>query len=153
MEQFLNSVTSLGWWISVFLVGIFINVLSAYLKPNLDKLLSTTSGWWRKKVEDKQNARTLLVHELSGNFEDQTFFAFEEIRAKFRMIVLMIFSISFLLSSIFFIQIASVFVFPIYLTLFASVITMLLAFSYERDSSKIQTILRESRLYKGDDKK
>jgi hypothetical protein len=51
MEEFIKSASSLYWWLSVVIVGIAINVFSAYIKQKLDRYLSSTSNWWRERSE------------------------------------------------------------------------------------------------------
>jgi hypothetical protein len=47
MPDLLASVTSVSWWFSVVVVGILVNLVSAYMKPTLDQVRGRASKRWR----------------------------------------------------------------------------------------------------------
>ena len=59
MTELLNNLSSVGWWISVVLVGLLINLVSAYIKSPIDKLGSKLSSAWRHRTE--QSALRLIA--------------------------------------------------------------------------------------------
>ena len=45
-----------SWFISVVVVGVLINIASAYIKPPLDKVMGRYSNKWRaRSIEKKRN--------------------------------------------------------------------------------------------------
>src|SRR5437879_5677234 len=52
---------TLYWWLSVVVVGIIINLASAYLKSPLDTFLSSFSARWKARVERNKAAHNALV--------------------------------------------------------------------------------------------
>lgn len=86
MDEFAKSLTSLSWWLGVVLVGILLNVLSAYLKPAVDNLFSKVSSWWRNRSEEARGARTQFVAELRSDRHKQILMLAEENRKRLRSI-------------------------------------------------------------------
>jgi len=82
MSNFLSDITSLYWWIGVVVMGILINLISSYLKPQIDSFTSKYSiskreknkkkqDWRIKKLEklkSNQNEKLLLYMQISGNY-------------------------------------------------------------------------------------
>lgn len=79
MKNFLNSLSSLYWWASVVLVGILINLFSAYLKSKLDARLSRMSSWWRKRSDIQKAKETASICELRNEPHKQVLFCFNAI--------------------------------------------------------------------------
>jgi hypothetical protein len=50
MSEFLNNLSSAGWWMSVVIAGLLINLVSAYIKPLIDRLGSKLSSAWRNRT-------------------------------------------------------------------------------------------------------
>ncbi len=73
MEEFLNSLKSVNWWVSVIAAGILVNIFSAYLKPFLDKninsFLEKQSTKKRIKSEKRNQQFEKKVQELLDNPE------------------------------------------------------------------------------------
>jgi hypothetical protein len=88
------------WWISVVVAGIIINLLSAYLKPSLDKYFSSTSSWWRNRSEKR---RAVWVVRVERIVQDEKFER-SEVESEVRLRLLAIHS---LLLAIFLIVLAS----------------------------------------------
>jgi len=51
MTEVVNNLSSAGWWISVVIVGLLINLVSAYIKAPIDSLGSKLSSAWRSRSE------------------------------------------------------------------------------------------------------
>ena len=49
MNEILNSFSSPAWWFSAVVVALIINILSAYLKLPMDKILLSVSATWRSR--------------------------------------------------------------------------------------------------------
>ena len=96
MDEFAKSLTSLSWWLGVVLVGILLNVLSAYLNPAVDNLFSKVSSWWKNRSEEARAARTRLVAELRSDRHKQILILAEENRRRLQSIGYLIFSLIFL---------------------------------------------------------
>ena len=71
MSDFINNLSSIYWWISVVIVGILINLLSAYLKVKLDSSLSRVSSWWRNKSEARKAQRLKDLARLRNDSQEQ----------------------------------------------------------------------------------
>jgi hypothetical protein len=54
VNGFLDQFSQLEWWLSVVVVGIAINLASAYIKKRLDKALASASKTWRGMSEKRQ---------------------------------------------------------------------------------------------------
>jgi hypothetical protein len=46
MDELSKNLASPSWWFSVVLAGIVVNVVAAYAKPALDRLLAGVSSRW-----------------------------------------------------------------------------------------------------------
>lgn len=71
MDEITKNLSSPTWWISVVLVGLLINLASAYLKPAIDRLMSILSQRWLTKAHERRNAYENEISELSVNIEQQ----------------------------------------------------------------------------------
>jgi hypothetical protein len=96
MRDFLNNLSSTYWWISVVIVGVIINIVSAYLVRKLDPRLSLLSSWWRKRSEAKRDKRKVEIEKLRGNSHEQILIALSEIRQRIRAVVYVLWGIVFL---------------------------------------------------------
>lgn len=84
MDKFVETLKSPVWWIGVVLVGILINIASAYLKPRLDKLLARVSRSIQERNEKSSNRRKALVNLLIADPHKQTILANHELRCRIR---------------------------------------------------------------------
>lgn len=71
MKDFLASLSSLYWWLSVVVVGLLINLSSAYLKSRLDSSLYRRSSRRRAQAEARNKARKQAVEKLRSNPDAQ----------------------------------------------------------------------------------
>lgn len=93
MRNFLSNFTSLYWWLSVVIVGILINLLSAYLYKKVDKRFSGVSDWWRKKSEAKKARRMEDLNQLRDNPHKQIMASLAEVRHRSRSLMFLLFGI------------------------------------------------------------
>lgn len=101
MEKFLQEVSTLYWWISVFIVGLFLNLLAAYLKQPLDQLLAKHDASRRNRNEIAKAkfvssvaelVRTPILLQLESTFE---------VRCRVRIVFFFLASCVFLAFAIF----------------------------------------------------
>jgi len=67
-------ISSPTWWIGVVFVGIILNILSAYLKPCIDKYLGQLSNKWKKRIELQQQRIIETQEELKDRPHEQLIF-------------------------------------------------------------------------------
>jgi hypothetical protein len=84
MDEFVNALRSPFWWLSVVVVGIAVNLLSAYLKQRLDSRLTAVSSWWERRSALQRGARQKEVEQLASSPHLQVF----EYIAGVRMLVM-----------------------------------------------------------------
>lgn len=87
MHTLLASLASPAWWIGVVIVGVAINLLSAYLKPLFDSSASRMSTYWATRTKGRREARERRIAKLRDDPQGQIFAAHEESRHWFRAIV------------------------------------------------------------------
>lgn len=90
MKQIIELLSSPVWWVSVVIVGICINLVSAYLKRPLDSFLSWASSWWRTRNTAQIESRAKLIARLRGNISAQIYHAHDALRLQISAIVLML---------------------------------------------------------------
>ena len=83
MEQFLQNIVTVEWWLSVVFVGVLLNVFSNYLIAILNKLASRLSSVWRRKLVETTAANNLMVDELRNNHHLQWLYYTEETKVRF----------------------------------------------------------------------
>src|SRR5258708_31110019 len=84
MDAFMKDVSSVNWWIGVVIVGILINLLSAYLKNPADKVLSGISKWWATRTEKQRKERNLRIQKLIDSPDEQIFALIEALHVRVR---------------------------------------------------------------------
>jgi len=99
MDELQRNIASGVWWLSVVLVGIVLNVASAYLKSPLDWLFSRLSVAWSERSIKARNARAAKVLELSGSEHGQHLVLADEMRFRLRSISYLVFSVVFLVAT------------------------------------------------------
>jgi hypothetical protein len=91
MKDFFTNLGSLYWWISVVVVGVLINLFSAYLKNKLDRYLSSTSSWWRKRTEVKSNQRQSTIDKIRSDPDEKDRIIQNELRDRLQSIYFVVF--------------------------------------------------------------
>jgi len=64
MERIIDDLKQPSWWFTVILIGLGINILAAYLKPVIDKVLAKISVHHKRKNLEKQQKRKELISLL-----------------------------------------------------------------------------------------
>ena len=90
MNDFISSVSSPGWWLSVVIVGILINLTSAYLKPRLDGWLCVSSRRWATRTEDRRRLREARIQKLRESQHEQLMAASEVLDWRLRSVAVML---------------------------------------------------------------
>jgi len=67
MDEILQNLSSVYWWVSVVVVGLVINLLSSYLKPPLDALGGKTFHAVKARSERAKRLYDQKVSALSSN--------------------------------------------------------------------------------------
>ena len=80
LDKFIADVTTPYWWLAVVLVGIAVNLLSAYLKPQLDTFYSKYSHSRQLKLQSERTQLELEAGILYKNMRLLLLKGFEEIR-------------------------------------------------------------------------
>ncbi len=88
------------WWISVVFAGIVINLLSAYIKSQIDKTFIGTLSWWREKSTERQKQWVLRIDAIISNKEIQADEMHREIVQRLQSITLMLIAIILLIFSL-----------------------------------------------------
>lgn len=64
MDELFVQVRTAGYWLSVALMSIALNLSAAYLKPPLDRLIARVFARVRERTNQRREARTRLVAQL-----------------------------------------------------------------------------------------
>lgn len=80
MDELTKNLSSPYWWIGVVVVGILINLASAYLKPALDRWLSRMSVWWRNQSAKRKARYEKEIEALMGSAELQRNYEHAELK-------------------------------------------------------------------------
>ena len=84
MNNMIDTVTSLEWWVSVVIVGLAINLLASYLKPHIDRVLSRYSSKRRILNEKRKAAEERHVAMLREDKHEQIIDLFRALRSQQR---------------------------------------------------------------------
>ena len=95
MAEFLNSIKNPYWWITVVIVGIAINLFSAYLKQKLDTRVSSLSIWWRDRSEKLKTEEANHIKSLRADKHEQVMLAFQNLRDCTRAILFLITTLTY----------------------------------------------------------
>ncbi len=82
----MNELFTWSWFISVVLVGVLINLASAYIKPPIDKIMRRYSQKWKTHSTEKQRQWDASVNLLVDNPNLVTFIGLAETRARHRLV-------------------------------------------------------------------
>ena len=97
MDDIVTELSKPIWWISVVLAGIVINLLSAYLKSQIDRTLIGSLSWWREKSTKRQEQWALRINAIISNNEIKADEMHGEIVQRLQSVALMLQSIILLL--------------------------------------------------------
>jgi hypothetical protein len=94
MEEMFKAITSPAWWGGVAIVGILINLASAYLKPWLDQAMSFVSLRWTARTEEQHRQRLRRIEHLRGDTHRQLLASIAGLHAGIWATIMFILSIS-----------------------------------------------------------
>lgn len=80
MNDFFKGIGSLYWWLSVVVVGILINLASAYLKPKIDSYLLSFSSRWQSYSKKRVAEENDLIEKLANDRNEEILYALAELR-------------------------------------------------------------------------
>jgi hypothetical protein len=144
MEEMLKTIATPQFWVLVVIVGILINLASAYLKPPLDRAFSAVSLRWATRTEEQRRQRLRRIECLSGNINEQLLASFAELRAGIWSIILYIFFI-FTMSFTYMFDLISGRTLTSYFPYATSTLLMYVGLRYLLDFVSIASEIREAR--------
>jgi hypothetical protein len=97
VDEIVKVLSSPAWWISVVVVGIAVNIVSAYLKPYLDSRLSRFSGWWRVRSEKQKALRRATIDRLRRSEHEQLLASLDDLRDRSRSLYMLVFGVFMML--------------------------------------------------------
>lgn len=97
MDDIVKELSKPIWWVSVVLAGIVINLLSAYIKLQIDRTLLGTLSWWREKSTKRQKLWALRIDAIISNKEIQADEMHREVVQRLQSVALMLQAIIILL--------------------------------------------------------
>lgn len=89
MDELRKNLTSGSWWIGVVIVGVIINLISAYLKSPTDTLFNRFSVWRSSRTEKLRTERKNRISLLKSNPHEQLMAQFREMRMFLTALVLL----------------------------------------------------------------
>ena len=99
MEKFIEDITSAYWWVAVVVVGVVINILSAYIRNGLETRLAKVSSFWAARKESREQRRSELIELLSTDKTALLLYAKNELRYRVRAVQSVVFSFIFMFMS------------------------------------------------------
>jgi hypothetical protein len=91
VKKILESIAAPEFWVLVVIVGVLINLASAYLKPLLDRAFSSISLRLATRTERQRRQRLRRIECLRGDINEQLLASFAELRAGIWSVILFIF--------------------------------------------------------------
>lgn len=82
MNELVKTITSTSWWIGVIGVGFVLNLLTAYAKSPIDRLLGSISRGWQLRSERSSAKRKALINKLRVNEHLQILYIAREQRMR-----------------------------------------------------------------------
>jgi hypothetical protein len=79
MTQFFSA----GWWLSVVVVGIAVNIFSVYVKQFLDRGNSRAASWWKTRNRRRREKYEAEVSALVGDDQAQIMEMFKAQQMRF----------------------------------------------------------------------
>lgn len=97
MDEIVKNISSGSWWIGVVIVGISLNLLSAYLKAPIDRLLSAVFERWRARSLESKRRSVAVRERLKVDPIARNDLWRAEVRARFRCVTAVVFGILLLI--------------------------------------------------------
>jgi hypothetical protein len=151
MQDFVTNLKSTSWWIGVVVVGILINIVSAYFKGRLDSTFSRFSSGWKQRSAARTETRNQKVAYLIANPSEQVFLGMQELRVRAQSIYSSVLAVVSIVTGFFAlseIRLGQVFA-VILLTL--GLILFLISLSFDREATTLSSLLNEARKSKYND--
>jgi hypothetical protein len=101
MDDFMKNATTLSWWLGVVLVGVVLNLFSAYIKSPLDDFLARMSTWWASRSAAAARSRAKQILELNADPMKQLLLLADEARARHSSTFFLLFAIMLLAISVY----------------------------------------------------
>jgi hypothetical protein len=152
MDEILEIATSAGWWISVVVMGLIVNIVAAYLKPFFDKLYSGFSRSKAQKLEQQSLEKLKRIALLKADSHAQLISSFKALRLRNQALEQLItsfwtltLSIAGLAYLIFRFQIIdTILAIPIGIVFFLCTVNAIFSFGNKREAIKIEKELYEA---------
>ncbi|MDR1995498.1 hypothetical protein [Azonexus sp.] len=93
MNEIIAELSRPAWWVSVVFAGVIINLLSAYLKSPLDKIVSKSFSLWRNKSEARKAAWHARIEGIRQDDRFRDSAVAYEIRLRFQSVYLLLMGI------------------------------------------------------------
>ena len=87
MDEVVTELSKPIWWISVVVAGIVINLLSSYIKTQLDRSILSTASWLRRHSTRRQEKWNEIVSHIATD-EGRRWAEVSEVRARLQSIQL-----------------------------------------------------------------
>jgi hypothetical protein len=137
----MENLTSPAWWIGIVIVGILINLVSAYLKPKFDLVLGSMSQKWAERSEKKRQQKKELLTSLINYEHRQTLTAIRALRSHIRSVLNLVFAVLFLVLGGYF---PSTLALVQNAFLMVGVIYLILGFFHTLDAINLEALVSES---------
>ena len=144
MTGFFDNLSSPTWWVGVVIVGILINLVSAYLKPRLDIFFSSGSSWWARRSQEKQLQRKARIERMKADPHEQLITAFTELRIRVRGLGFILLGL-FVFTAATFAVGSGMGVIVSKLLLLLSAISILMGLTDQLDAIRLKVELKEAR--------
>lgn len=99
MDDFAKNLSSVGWWLSVVAVGVFINLLSAGVAKRTDTFASRASKWWSNRSESKRREYQQELQTLVHAPNLVPYYMHEEVKQRIYALQFLLFTVFFFLAS------------------------------------------------------
>lgn len=93
MDEFIRNLSSPAWWVGVVIVGVFINLVSAYAKPVLDRITSHFGDKWKKRSSERQKAYDEEISKLIVNVELRRHYEYRHLSYMLRALIGNVFAV------------------------------------------------------------
>ena len=142
INRFLADISSLYWWVAVVVVGLAINLASAYLKPVLERHYSAYSDRSKRRSESEQKQIEVEAGILHKSTRLLVLKGFEEIRWFVLSIFLLVFAFGLAALAAYLVASTKAGLFPFYAGLmfvfaFATIVFSFWAFRKAADASLV----------------
>lgn len=98
MEELTRNASTVNWWLSVVIVGVLLNLVSAYLKQGVDYFLKHTSEWWRARSARSRQRYDEEISALRQSADLRQSYQHRELTLKVESLFLLIFALLLYLS-------------------------------------------------------